>query len=260
MRAIIYGRVSTEEQRKESIDAQLAQCRELCSRERFAVVRELSDFGISGADPNRPGYQALLRAIRAHEADVIVAHELSRLWRNEAEMHAVMDELAYLKKHVVCLVGGIDTRIADLKILISLLGAVAAHESKQTAIRTHSRLKDYVTKGASSGGGKCYGYAVDAASKTAKRAIDPDQAAVVVEIFERYAAGHRRGAEPAPRPLPGGLLAPRRAATRREVARVGDLRRSEARVGDLEQPALRRPLRVEPLAPRETLQDEQGRV
>jgi hypothetical protein len=50
---------------------------------------------------------------------VIVAHELSRLWRSESEMHAIKEELEYLNVHVVT-DDGIDTRIVGMDILIAV--------------------------------------------------------------------------------------------------------------------------------------------
>jgi site-specific DNA recombinase len=119
MKATLYARVSTNEQRKESIDDQLRECRELCRRHGFEVVAEVCDRGRSGNEANRLGYQQLLRAVRRRECDVIVAHELSRLWRSESEMHAIKEELEYLSVHVVT-DAGIDTRIAGMDILIAI--------------------------------------------------------------------------------------------------------------------------------------------
>ena len=52
MKATLYARVSTNEQRKESIDDQLRECRELCRRHGFEVVAEFCDRGRSGNETN----------------------------------------------------------------------------------------------------------------------------------------------------------------------------------------------------------------
>src|SRR5579862_6174553 len=96
MKAALYARVSTNEQRQESIADQLRACHGLCRRHDFQVVNEFSDYARSGNEVNRPAYQRLLRAARHGEFGVIVAHELSRLWRSESEMHAIKEELEYL--------------------------------------------------------------------------------------------------------------------------------------------------------------------
>jgi site-specific DNA recombinase len=187
MKAALYARVSTNEQRKESIDDQLRECRELCRRHDFDVIEEYSDRGQSGNEVNRPGYQKLLRAARHRDYDVIVAHELSRLWRSESEMHAIKEELEYLNVHVVT-DDGIDTRIVGMDILIAVKGAMAKQELRQIAHRTHRALKGLALDGRSAGG-KCYGYFAATKSGTGKREINEAQAREVRRIFVWYAAG-----------------------------------------------------------------------
>jgi site-specific DNA recombinase len=187
MKAALYARISTNEQRKESIDDQLRECRELCRRHNFSVVDEFGDRGRSGNEVNRPAYQSLLRAARRREYDVIVSHELSRLWRSESEMHAIKEELEYLNVHVVT-DDGIDTRIVGMDILIAVKGAMAKQELRQIAHRTHRALKGLALDGRSAGG-KCYGYIAATKSVSGKREIDEGQAREVQRIFAWYAAG-----------------------------------------------------------------------
>jgi site-specific DNA recombinase len=139
MKAALYARVSTDEQRKESIDDQLRECRELCRRHGFDVIGEFYDRARSGNENNRSGYRRLLTAARHHALDVIVAHELSRLWRSESEMHTIKEELEYLNVHVIT-DDGIDTRIAGMDVLIAIKGAMAKQELRQIAHRTHRAL------------------------------------------------------------------------------------------------------------------------
>ena len=143
MRSALYARVSTNEQRKESIADQLRECHELCGRHGFGVIGEFSDYGLSGSETNRPSYQRLLTAARQREFDVIVAHELSRLWRRESEMHAVREELVNLDIHVLT-DDGIDTRIVGMDILITVEGAMAKQELRQTAHRNYPCIPDEV--------------------------------------------------------------------------------------------------------------------
>jgi len=187
MKAALYARVSTDEQRKESIDDQLRECRELCRRHGFTVIDEFSDRARSRNETNRPGYQRLLKAARHHECDVIVAHELARLWRSESEMHTIREELEYLNVHVIT-DDGIDTRIVGMDILIAVKGAMTKQELRQIAHRTHRALKGLALQGASAGG-KCYGYRAATRNASGEREIDEVQACEVRRIFWWYAAG-----------------------------------------------------------------------
>jgi hypothetical protein len=111
---------------------------------------------------------------RGGEYDVIVSHELSRLWRSESEMHAIKEELEYLNVHVVA-DDRIDARIVGMDILIAVKGAMAKQELRQIAHRTHRALKGLALDGRSAGG-KCYGYIAATKSVSGKREIDEVQA------------------------------------------------------------------------------------
>ena len=184
MRAALYARYSTAGQREASIEDQLRECVEFSKRNGFKVVSQFHDAAMSGNESNRPGYQRMLEAARAKRFDVIVAHELSRLSRNEAETHLLRDELEWLGVHIVTATDGIDTRQASMGILLSVKSAMARAELKQTADRTHRGLKGRVLAGRS-GGGKCYGYD----SREGVRTINKEQAQVIARIFEWYRDG-----------------------------------------------------------------------
>jgi hypothetical protein len=60
MRAAIYARYSSDNQRDASIADQLRICREFAARQDWAVVQEFTDHAISGATLLRSGFQALM--------------------------------------------------------------------------------------------------------------------------------------------------------------------------------------------------------
>ena len=59
-RAVIYARFSCSKQREASIDDQLRVCREWCDREGYEVVREYSDYAMSGRSDDRPQFQEIV--------------------------------------------------------------------------------------------------------------------------------------------------------------------------------------------------------
>ncbi len=84
MKAAIYARYSPDKQSEASIDDQLRVCERLAERHGFTVTAKFSDAALRGGTTRRPGYQRMLLAARAHDFDVIVAEDTSRLWRNLA--------------------------------------------------------------------------------------------------------------------------------------------------------------------------------
>jgi len=134
MKAALYARYSTDLQREQSIEDQHRVCERLAERHGFTVCARFADQAISGGTTQRPGYQKLLTAARAHQFDVIVAEDTSRLWRNLAEQSPRLAELSDLGIAVVT--HDLDTRHESAEIMGAVGGAMAAAYRKEIGRRT----------------------------------------------------------------------------------------------------------------------------
>ncbi len=188
MKVAIYARYSTEKQNETSIDGQFRTCEEYAKRQGWKIVRRFSDEAISGAKTDRPGYQALLAAAEAHEFDIILAEEVSRLWRDQAEQWRAVKRLEYLERHVVAVNDGVDTRREGFSLLLSVRGAMNAEARREIALRTRRGLRERAINGFCAGGAS-YGYRSTKNEHGATREIVPEQAKTIVLIFERFADG-----------------------------------------------------------------------
>ncbi len=195
MRTVIYARYSTDRQGENSIEGQTAVCRELADREGWTVVQTFEDRAMSGADPRRSGYNALLEAGRAGRYDLIVVEEVSRLWRAQGEQWRCVEELEMLGLHVVGVRDGVDTRRDGFELLLAVQGAMNARARKEAAWRTHRGQTTAVANGKHAGG-IAYGYRSVVTGTNARGepdgyrlVIDDDRARWVRHIHERYAAG-----------------------------------------------------------------------
>lgn len=182
MKAALYARYSTDKQSEASIPDQFRQCERLADRNGFSVVARFQDAAISGGTTSRPGYQQLLSAARRREFDVIVAEDSSRLWRNLAEQAPRIAELRDLGIHVVC--HDLDTRQESAAILGAVMGAMGEQYRQEIGRRTRRGLEGRARANKPTGG-KAYGYR----SVEGGREVDPEQAAVVLRIFEMYRDG-----------------------------------------------------------------------
>ena len=188
MKAALYARYSTDKQRDASIDDQFRECERVAHAAGFHIVARFEDKGMSGGTADRPGYQALLSAARGKVFSVIVAEDISRLWRNRAEFGPRSAEFEDLGVHCVTAVGD-DTRRDGWGLVIQIKQAVAEHARREASYRTRRGLEGKAIKGETAGG-RAYGYRPASQSPTGQVEIIEAEATVVLRIFDLYATGH----------------------------------------------------------------------
>lgn len=137
-RAIIYVRVSTEEQAAEgvSLEAQLAKAREWAEKNGYSVEEQLVyRDAISGkrAD-NRPGLQGALAAIR--KGDALVFYSLSRLARSTKDTIAISERVEKAGADLVSLTEVLLNTTSTGKLLFRLLAILAEFERDLISERT----------------------------------------------------------------------------------------------------------------------------
>src|SRR5215210_3965496 len=142
-RALIYTRVSTDDQAREgiSLDAQLADCRRYAANQGWVLDREYQDV-LSGTRDDRPAYQGLLtevRRLRGQGAEVaVIIARLDRFGRRLLERVRCREELKALGVPVHSVREG--GEVSDL--VANILASVAQEEVRQlgervSAARTH---------------------------------------------------------------------------------------------------------------------------
>ncbi|MGH9522805.1 MAG: recombinase family protein [Terriglobales bacterium] len=183
MRAAIYSRFSTDKQTESSIADQVRVCREYAEKNELTVDHLFEDQGISGAAiGNRPGCVAMLEAAKARAFDVLLVMDTSRLSRSSADLSKIADRLVFMGLRIVAVhEQGADTARDGWELYFGLSGLMGQQFRKMTAKKTHTALESRARKGAPTGG-RCFGY-------TSKNELVDIEAAVVREIFERYALG-----------------------------------------------------------------------
>jgi site-specific DNA recombinase len=205
-RCAIYARFSSEKQNALSIDQQIRKCREYADREGLRVLDDqvYADEAISGATDDRGGLQRLL-AVAKHKPpifDTILVDDTSRLSRKLIDSLQIFEQLQFAGIRVVFVAQGIDTNSEQAELLVATHGIVDSLYLKDLAKRTFRGVEQLALNGLHTGG-RVFGYRrVPIESMTerdshgraiiagVKLEVDPDQAATVRRIFERYAAGH----------------------------------------------------------------------
>jgi site-specific DNA recombinase len=189
MRAVIYARYSSDNQRDASIEDQIRLCRKRIEDEVWTYLHAYTDHAMSGASRLRPGYQKLLEDARADQFDIVIAEALDRLSRDQEDVAALFKQLSFCNVRLVTMAEG---EISELHV--GLKGTMNALFLKDLAQKTKRGMEGRVRQGRMAGG-IAYGYKVvreldaDGEPVRGKRAIDEAEAAVIRRIFEAFAAG-----------------------------------------------------------------------
>src|ERR687886_2278781 len=140
-RAILYARVSTDEQARSgfSLAQQLEALREYASREGYEVLEEVSDPGQSGASLERPGMDRVRDLVAAGGASVVLAQDRDRFAREPAYHYLLKREF----EERGCKIRALNDRGDDSpegQLTDDVLDVLAKFERAKTAERTRRGL------------------------------------------------------------------------------------------------------------------------
>ena len=93
MRAVIYARYSSDNQREESIDGQLRECKKFAEYNGITVIGEYIDRAFSAKTDNRPEFQRMIKDSYKSVFDTVIVWKLDRFARTVVEGTALAQEL-----------------------------------------------------------------------------------------------------------------------------------------------------------------------
>src|SRR6266699_3418950 len=192
MKVAMYVRVSTQRQAQtQTIEQQLDRLREQSRNQGWLWCDEhiFRDDGYSGAKLRRPGLDRLRDQVRAGAFDRVIITAPDRLARNYVHQVLLMEELERGGCHVEFVEHPMSQDPHD-QLLLQIRGAVAEYERSLIAERMRrGRQQNYQAGCLLPWTRPPYGYRVDPARPRdpAGARLEPDEAAVVAEIFETYA-------------------------------------------------------------------------
>ncbi len=179
MRAVIYARYSSDNQREESIEGQLRECKEFAEKNEFEIVGNYIDRALSAKTDKRPDFKRMIEDSCYGKFDIILVWKLDRFSRNR------MDSAAYkklLEKNNVKVVS-VTEPISDGPegILIeTLFEGMAEYYSAELAVKVKRGMKENALKAKWNGGSVPIGYVVN---KEQSFDIEPEGEKLVKEIF-----------------------------------------------------------------------------
>jgi site-specific DNA recombinase len=231
-RVAVYIRWSTDEQSEgTTLEVQRESCEHYLLAQGWKLREELIfvDEGFSGGTLERPGLNALRKAVRAGRVSCVVVFKLDRLSRSVIDtVNMVLQEWEGL-----CFVKStrepVDTTTSAGKMFFYMLASYAEWERSVIKERTMSGKVKRAQQGKNPGFTAPYGY--KRGDKPGAWLIDEDEAAVVGRVFEEYLAGKGIHA------IAGGLynagIRPRR-STRWHATTIAQMLTNVAYTGVLE--------------------------
>lgn len=181
MKAVIYARYSSDNQREESIEGQLRECMEYAEYNGIDVVDTYIDRALSAKTDNRPNFQRMIKDSSRRLFDMVLVWKLDRFSRDR------YDSARYkhlLKKNGVKVVSAKENIASGSEgiLLESVLEGMAEYYSADLSEKVKRGLTENALKGKWNGGQVPIGYVIN---QDRHLEIDPNFAPLVKEIFEQ---------------------------------------------------------------------------
>jgi DNA invertase Pin-like site-specific DNA recombinase len=136
MKVALYARVSTQGQ---DLDQQIAACRRFCEYKDFTIAAEFTE-KVSGSKVPRPEFARLVKGLRAHEFEGVVAFRIDRLGRNSRELIFFFDEMRANGIHIFSVNENLDDSTVIGRAMIDFMCILANLERENIQEASQHRL------------------------------------------------------------------------------------------------------------------------
>ena len=188
MNVVIYARFSSHSQTEQSIEGQLKVCYEYAKNNGYTVIGEYIDRAQSGTTDNRLEFQRMISDSDKHTFEGVLVYQLDRFARNRYDSAINKSKL---KKNGVRVISAKENIADDPSgILVEgVLESMAEYYSAELSQKIHRGMAINAEKCLSNGSNPGLGFKVDSERRFY---VDNDEAEIVREIYERYAAGETK--------------------------------------------------------------------
>lgn len=184
--AAAYVRYSSDNQRDESLEAQLRAIEDYCKRNNYHLVKVYEDRAKTATTDKRPGFLQMIEDSAKGLFSLAIIHKLDRFSRDK------FDSAYYkriLKKNRVRLLSVLENLddTPESVILESVLEGMAEYYSRNLSREVMKGLKENAYQCKHTGGLPPIGYSVDPTTK--KYIINEEECAIVKLVFSMFLAG-----------------------------------------------------------------------
>ena len=187
-KAVVYARFSSDNQRDESIDAQLRAIEEYANKNDIKIVNKFIDRAKSATSDKRPAFQEMIKYCEADNTGIsmVIVHKLDRFSRDKYDSAMYKQKLKVKGIRVVSVLENLDNSPESL-ILESVIEGMAQYYSANLAREVAKGQKENALKALHNGGDAPLGYDV-AFDKT--YLVNEEEAQAVKIIFDMYVNGY----------------------------------------------------------------------
>ena len=185
MKAVIYARYSSDNQREESIEGQIRECTAFAEKNGMTILRHYIDRAYSAKTDNRPEFQRMIQDSKEKLFDIVLVWKLDRFARNRYDSAQYKN---ILKKNGVRVVSA-NEAISDSSegiLMESILEGFAEYFSADLAEKVSRGMTENALKCKFNGGNPTVGYLIDSEQHFQ---IDPVKAPFVLNAFKMYDEG-----------------------------------------------------------------------
>ena len=185
--AVIYARFSSYGQQEQSIEGQVRDAQSYAERQGYHIVNIYADRAISGTTDQRPAFQQMIADSAKKQFEIVLVWKLDRFARNRYDSATYKARLRKNGVHVESVMEPLTAGNESI-ILEGLLESMAEYYSANLSQNVKRGQRESILKGNWTGGQVPYGYKVE----DKKLIIREDAAAIVREIYQRYADGEQQ--------------------------------------------------------------------
>jgi site-specific DNA recombinase len=186
MRAMIYTRISSDSEGRElGVTRQLEDCTALAERHGWTIVREYRDNDRGASTRSRkprPEYAAMLDAVRAGEADLIIAYSASRITRRMADWLDLIKLVERTGVKIETVVSGkVDVNTADGRMMLQIMASIDQGEAERTAERIARAHRQRQDEGRPNWTRRPFGHEVDGTEREAEATAIRTAAGMIID-------------------------------------------------------------------------------
>ena len=185
-RVALYARFSSDNQRTESIDAQIRAMTTYCEQNGYTIVKTYVDEAKSAMTDRRPSFQQMIKDSSNHEFDVLVVHKLDRFARNMYDSAVYKRELKKNGVSIYSVLENLDDSPESI-MLEAVINGMAQYYSENLRREVFKGMTETALQCKHTGGIPALGYDVD--TNTHKLVINPYEAEIVRLIFDMFVQG-----------------------------------------------------------------------